>query len=75
MAPTKGRRPSKRGFAGMDEEKKREIAAKGGHSVPPEERSFSKDHELASEAGSKGGGRPVTRATRTADRASGAAGT
>lgn len=55
MATTKGRSPAKRGFAAMGEEKKREIAAKGGQSVPAEERSFSKDHELASEAGSKGG--------------------
>jgi general stress protein YciG len=44
-----------RGFASMDEEKQREIARKGGKSVPDEERSFSKDPELASEAGRKGG--------------------
>jgi hypothetical protein len=46
---------SNRGFASMDEEKQREIASKGGSSVPKEERSFSKDHELATEAGRKGG--------------------
>jgi general stress protein YciG len=46
---------SNRGFASMDEEKQREIARKGGQSVPDEERSFSKDRELASEAGRKGG--------------------
>lgn len=46
---------SNRGFASMDENKQREIASKGGKSVPPEERSFSKDRELASEAGKKGG--------------------
>lgn len=46
---------SNRGFASMDEEKQREIASKGGKSVPPEERSFSKDRGLASEAGKKGG--------------------
>jgi general stress protein YciG len=44
-----------RGFASMDEEKQKEIASKGGKSVPAEERSFSKDPELASEAGKKGG--------------------
>jgi general stress protein YciG len=44
-----------RGFASMDEEKQREIARKGGQSVPDEKRSFSKDPELASEAGRKGG--------------------
>lgn len=46
---------SNRGFASMDQNKQREIASKGGKSVPPEERSFSKDRELASEAGRKGG--------------------
>ena len=46
---------SKRGFASMDEAKQREIARKGGASVPNEKRSFSKDHKLASEAGRKGG--------------------
>ena len=46
---------SRRGFASMDEEKQREIARKGGESVPNEKRSFSKDRELASEAGRKGG--------------------
>lgn len=38
----------------MDEDKQREIASKGGESVPDEKRSFFKDHELASEAGRKG---------------------
>jgi general stress protein YciG len=45
----------KRGFASMDEDKQREIAKKGGQSVPDEKRSFSQDPELASEAGRKGG--------------------
>jgi len=44
-----------RGFASMDDDKQRDIARKGGESVPGEERSFSKDRELASEAGRKGG--------------------
>jgi hypothetical protein len=39
----------------MDDEKQREAARKGGASVPAEERSFSKDRELAAEAGRKGG--------------------
>jgi uncharacterized protein len=51
--PNKGK--SNRGFASMDENKQREIASKGGKSVPAEERSFSKDRSLASEAGRKGG--------------------
>jgi general stress protein YciG len=39
----------------MDEERQREIASRGGKSVPAEKRSFSQDRELASEAGRKGG--------------------
>jgi general stress protein YciG len=50
-----GNNTSSRGFASMDEDKQREIAAKGGRSVPDEERSFSKDRALAAEAGRKGG--------------------
>lgn len=46
---------SNRGFASMDDDKQREIASKGGQSVKPEDRSFSKDPELAAEAGRKGG--------------------
>lgn len=46
---------SGRGFASMDENRQREIAAKGGQSVPDEKRSFSQDRDLASEAGRKGG--------------------
>lgn len=46
---------SKRGFASMDEEKQREIARKGGASVPSHERSFSRNHDLAVAAGRKGG--------------------
>ena len=46
---------SDRGFASMDKDKQREIASKGGSSVPDEKRSFSTDHELASEAGRQGG--------------------
>ena len=46
---------SNRGFGSMDEQKQRDTASKGGQSVPAEERSFSKDRDLASEAGRKGG--------------------
>jgi general stress protein YciG len=48
-------RTSERGFASMDEAKQREIARKGGRSVPPHARSFSRNPMLASEAGRKGG--------------------
>lgn len=45
----------RRGFACMDAEKQSEIAAKGGKSVDPQSRSFSRDRQLASEAGKIGG--------------------
>lgn len=44
-----------RGFAAMDPERQREIARKGGRSVPDEKRSFSQNRELAAAAGRKGG--------------------
>ena len=44
-----------RGFAGMDPDKRREIARKGGAKVPHEKRSFSHNKELAADAGRKGG--------------------
>ena len=46
---------STRGFASMNAERQREIASKGGRSVPADKRSFSQDRGLASEAGRKGG--------------------
>ena len=46
---------ARRGFASMNPEKQREIASKGGKSVPSEKRSFSQNRDLASEAGRKGG--------------------
>jgi general stress protein YciG len=57
--PTKasGSGISKRGFASMDPERQREIARKGGASVPADRRSFSQDRFLASAAGRKGGER------------------
>lgn len=39
----------------MDAAKQREIARKGGESVPDEKRSFSRDPALAAAAGKKGG--------------------
>lgn len=45
----------RRGFAAMDPEKRREIARKGGASVPADKRSFAKDRDLAANAGKKGG--------------------
>ena len=46
---------SNRGFASMDPARQREIASKGGSSVPAEKRPFSQNHKLAAEAGRKGG--------------------
>jgi general stress protein YciG len=46
---------SLRGFAGMEQERQREIARKGGANVPNEKRSFAQNRTLASEAGRKGG--------------------
>jgi general stress protein YciG len=48
-------RTSRRGFASMDQEKRREIASKGGASVPSHSRTFARDPELAVQAGRKGG--------------------
>lgn len=39
----------------MDPARQREIARKGGASVPDEKRSFSQDRDLAAAAGRKGG--------------------
>jgi general stress protein YciG len=39
----------------MDPEKQRQIARKGGTSVPKEKRSFARNKTLAAEAGRKGG--------------------
>lgn len=46
---------SKRGFASMSPERRREIAALGGAAVPADKRSFSQQRDLASSAGRKGG--------------------
>jgi general stress protein YciG len=57
MTSDSPRRPALRGFAAMDVERRREIARKGGQSVPDEKRSFAQDRTLAAEAGRKGGRR------------------
>ena len=46
---------ARRGFAAMDADKRREIARKGGASVPGDKRSFAKDRGLAASAGKRGG--------------------
>ncbi|WP_241665307.1 con-10 family general stress protein [Teichococcus oryzae] len=54
MAPSRSG-SGKQGFASMDEAKQRNIASKGGQSVPAAKRSFAQDPALAAEAGRKGG--------------------
>jgi general stress protein YciG len=55
MSTERGREtPSGRGFAAMDEEKRREIARKGGRMSGG---NFKNDREKASQAGRKGGER------------------
>lgn len=46
---------ARRGFAAMNPERRREIARKGGASVPAEKRSYFKDRDLAASAGRTGG--------------------
>lgn len=45
---------SRRGFAAMSPEKRREIASQGGKTVPAKKRSFSQNRDLAAKAGRKG---------------------
>lgn len=45
----------RRGFAAMDPEKRRAISAMGGAAIPAHKRTFSKDRQLASDAGRIGG--------------------
>lgn len=44
-----------RGLAAVSPERQREIASMGGKAVKPDNRSFSRNRELAVEAGRKGG--------------------
>ena len=46
---------SKRGFAAMSPERQLALASMGGKAVAPENRSFSRDTDLAAAAGRKGG--------------------
>lgn len=62
--------PKLRGFAKLSPERRRQIASKGGASVEPQERAFSRDPALAARAGRLGGeirGRARTRMTSEAD--------
>ncbi len=46
---------SRRGFASMTPERRKEIASMGGKSVDPANRAFAKNKELARAAGRQGG--------------------
>lgn len=61
---TEAKKTGGRGFASLSPERLREIASTGGRSVKPENRSFSRNKALASEAGRKGGAKKQT-ATET----------
>lgn len=54
----------RRGFASLTPERRKEMAALGGRSVPEEKRSFSQSRDLARDAGRKGGQRS-TRVTQS----------
>jgi general stress protein YciG len=43
------------GFAAMTPERQKEIAAMGGRAIKPKNRTYSRDQDLAREAGRKGG--------------------
>jgi general stress protein YciG len=45
----------RRGFANMDPARQRELASRGGKAVPKQKRTFSRDRDLAAEAGRRGG--------------------
>jgi general stress protein YciG len=53
--PDPNKPKSRRGFAAMSAEMRAKIASRGGRAVRAEDRSFSKDPELARKAGQKGG--------------------
>ncbi len=46
---------SRKGFASLTPERRSEIARMGGLAVPAERRSFSQNHDLARDAGRRGG--------------------
>jgi hypothetical protein len=46
-----------RGFALLSPERRKEIASRGGKSVPADKRAFAVNPELASSAGKKGVGK------------------
>lgn len=50
-----GRQRQRRGFNTLPADRQREIASHGGKAVPAGKRSFSRDRDLASAAGRKGG--------------------
>jgi uncharacterized protein len=61
---------SKRGFASMDAQKQREIARKGGRSVPDEKRSFRKIANSLRKPAAKAATRPSATGTQAERRVS-----
>ena len=52
--PVTGKPKSKRGFAALSPERRKEIASRGGKAVKPENRFFSQEPGEAGAAGAKG---------------------
>jgi uncharacterized protein len=55
MATRKTKKNSGRGFAGMSDERRREIASKGGRAAHQRGTAYEWDSESAAQAGRKGG--------------------
>ena len=66
-ATGRNRKPARRGFAAMDKERQREIARKGGASVPDDKRSFSQDRIWPPRPGARAA-KPATAAAAAASR-------
>lgn len=65
--PTPESKPSRRGFAGMDAAKQREIAAKGGRAAHRSGNAHEFDSEEARAAGRAGGRARALNRTRTGE--------
>jgi len=55
MSEKKESRVLLRGFASLTPERRKEVAASGGKAVKPENRTYSRDRDLAVSSGIKGG--------------------
>ena len=60
---------SRRGFASMTPERRREVSSKGGRSSAPESRYFARNQAAAVEAGRRGGNRKAIKERQRAQEA------